>query len=116
MVHAFIYKDPLGGDQLESVQLQEISGVWSAAGPRSWEGCYYVYEVSVYHPSTSQIETCKASDPYARGISSDGMHTLLVNLNAEKLKPTGWDELADEKPDLSFSDISIYELHVRDFR
>ena len=67
MVHALIYKDPLGGDQLESVQLQEMSGVWSAVGPRSWEGCYYVYEVSVYHPSTSQIETCKANDPYARG-------------------------------------------------
>ena len=33
------------------------------------------------------------------------------------LKPDGWDNLADEKPILhSFSDISIYEMHIRDFR
>lgn len=41
----------------------------------------------------------------------------MVDLNSEDLKPSGWDELADDKPDLpSFSDISIYELHIRDFR
>jgi pullulanase/glycogen debranching enzyme len=33
------------------------------------------------------------------------------------MKPPSWDELADEKPKLdSFSDITIYELHIRDFR
>jgi pullulanase/glycogen debranching enzyme len=40
-----------------------------------------------------------------------------VNLDSDTLKPEGWEKLADEKPIiLSFSDISIYELHVRDFR
>ncbi|KAJ6821493.1 pullulanase 1, chloroplastic [Iris pallida] len=116
MVHVYVYKDPFGGDPLDYVQLKEQNGVWSFVGPRSWEGCYYVYEVSVYHPSTSQIETYTVNDPYARGISSDGKRTLFVNLDCEKLKPAGWDELADEKPILhSFSDITIYELHVRDF-
>lgn len=50
-------------------------------------------------------------------LSSDGRRTLLVNLDSDTLKPEGWDKLVYEKPDiLSFSDISIYELHVRDFR
>lgn len=50
-------------------------------------------------------------------LSADGNRTLLVNLDSDSVKPEGWDGLADEKPDLlSFSDISIYELHVRDFR
>lgn len=50
-------------------------------------------------------------------LSADGNRTLLVNLDSDALKPEGWDNLAEEKPDLlSFSDISIYELHVRDFR
>ncbi|KAK2634107.1 hypothetical protein Ddye_028899 [Dipteronia dyeriana] len=115
-VCACIYKDPLGGNPLEIIQLEEIDGVWSVKGPKSWEGCYYVYEVSVYHPSMLQIEKCYANDPYARGLSSDGRRTLLVNLDSDTLKPKGWDALADEKPDLhSFSDISIYELHIRDF-
>lgn len=62
-----IYREPEGGDPLEVVQLEESNGVWSAEGPVTWEGCYYVYEVYVYHPSTLQITKCIANDPYARG-------------------------------------------------
>lgn len=115
-VSACIYADPFGGNPLETVLLEEVNGVWTVDGPRSWESCYYVYEVSVYHPSTLKIEKCTANDPYARGLSADGKRTLLVNLDCENLKPKGWDDLAVEKPDLSsFADISIYELHIRDF-
>lgn len=40
-----------------------------------------------------------------------------MNLNSEALKPEEWDKLADEKPRIeSSADISIYELHIRDFR
>lgn len=50
-------------------------------------------------------------------LSSDGRRTLFVNLDSDHIKPEGWDKLEDEKPDiLSSSDISIYELHIRDFR
>lgn len=50
-------------------------------------------------------------------LSADGHRTLLVNLDSDALKPVGWDGLATEKPYFdSCSDISIYELHVRDFR
>ncbi|KAI5346028.1 hypothetical protein L3X38_013907 [Prunus dulcis] len=115
-VYVCIYKEPSGGSPLEVVQLEEFNGIWSTKGPKSWEGCYYVYEVSVYHPSTLRIEKCYANDPYARGLSSDGRRTLLVNLDSDNIKPEGWDKLVDEKHDiLSFSDISIYELHIRDF-
>ncbi|KAL5994639.1 Pullulanase 1, chloroplastic [Asimina triloba] len=115
-VYAHIYGDPFGNIRLASVKLEEENGVWKVDGPRSWEGGCYVYEVHVYHPSTLQIETCIVNDPYARGLSADGMRTLLVNLDHAALKPEGWDALADEKPDLaSFSDVSIYELHIRDF-
>nr|CAD1843931.1 unnamed protein product [Ananas comosus var. bracteatus] len=115
-VSACFYEDPSGGVPLECIQLKELNGVWSVVGPRSWAGRYYVYELSVYHPSTSRIEKCESNDPYARGLSSDGKRTWLVDLDCEDLKPAGWDELADQKPSLhSFSDISIYELHIRDF-
>lgn len=115
-VSASIFRDPSGGEPLQTVKLNDTNGVWSAVGPRSWEGCYYVYEVDVYHHTTLKIEKCFANDPYARGISADGRRTLLADLNSESLKPEGWENLADEKPHLlSPSDISIYELHVRDF-
>ena len=66
-VCACIYRDPVGGNPLEIVQLEEVNGVWSTRGPKRWEGCYYVYEVSVYHPSTLRIDKCHVNDPYARG-------------------------------------------------
>lgn len=66
-VHVLVYGDSVGEEPLKIVQLKETNGVWTAYGPRSWEGCYYVYEVYVYHPSTLQIERCLANDPYARG-------------------------------------------------
>lgn len=50
-------------------------------------------------------------------LSADGRRTFCVNVDSEALKPESWDHLVDEKPGLhSFCDISIYELHVRDFR
>ncbi|KAJ1435798.1 Immunoglobulin E-set [Sesbania bispinosa] len=76
-----------------------------------------IYDLCVYHPSTLRVEKCYANDPYARGLSSDGKRTFLLNLDSDELKPDGWDNLANEKPILhSFSDISIYEMHIRDFR
>ncbi|GFP94261.1 pullulanase 1 chloroplastic [Phtheirospermum japonicum] len=115
-VRALIYGEPEGGDPLDVVELEESNGVWSTKGPVTWHDYYYVYEVSVYHPSTLRIEICIANDPYARGLSADGRRTLIVNVDSESLKPEEWDHLVDEKPKLlSFSDISIYELHVRDF-
>ncbi|KAK4406305.1 Pullulanase 1, chloroplastic [Sesamum angolense] len=115
-VNVLIYSEPEGGDPLDFIELEESHGVWSTKGPVTWEGCYYVYEVTVYHPSTLRIEKCIANDPYARGLSADGRRTLIVNVDSETEKPKAWDNLVDEKPNLlSFSDISIYELHVRDF-
>lgn len=66
-VQAQIYRDPVGGMPFEVIQLEEFDGVWRTKGPKSWEGCYYEYEVTVYHPSTLRVEKCFTSDPYARG-------------------------------------------------
>ncbi|CAN1238488.1 Pullulanase 1, chloroplastic [Linum grandiflorum] len=115
-VRACIYSDHASAEPQEVVELKEMNGVWSIVGPKTWEGCYYTYEVCVYHPSTLSIQKCYANDPYARGLSSDGQRTFLVDLGSNGLKPEGWDKVADDKPTIvSFSDITLYELHVRDF-
>ena len=47
-------------------------------------------------------------------LSADGRRPLFVDLDSDALKPEGWDTLEDDKSTLhSFSDISIYELHIR---
>ena len=55
-VRACIYRDDSHRNPLEIVQLEEDNGVWSTKRPKGWEGCYYVYEVSVCHPSTQKNE------------------------------------------------------------
>ncbi|XP_028788987.1 pullulanase 1, chloroplastic-like [Neltuma alba] len=115
-IRAYIYRGPTRENPIEIVQLEEDNGVWKTKGPKSWEGCYYAYEVNVYHPSTLRVEKCYDNDPYARGLSSDGRRTFLINLDSDELKPDGWDDLVNKKPVVhSFSGISIYEMHVRDF-
>ena len=50
-------------------------------------------------------------------LSGDGKRTFLVNLDSDNVKPQKWDNLVEEKMDIAdFADISIYELHIRDFR
>lgn len=77
-VCASIYKDPSGGEPLQTVQLTESNGIWSAVGPKTWDGCYYVYEVNVYHHTTSKIEKCFANDPYARGYTHSPHKTVFL--------------------------------------
>ena len=41
----------------------------------------------------------------------------MINLDSPEIQPSDWSDLALEKPKLkSFTDIAIYELHIRDFR
>ncbi|GLJ06318.1 hypothetical protein SUGI_0036280 [Cryptomeria japonica] len=115
-VRVFVYSSPSGGSPLETIHLKEEGGVWSTCGPRSWEGKYYLCEVTVFHPGSQRVEICMVNDPYSRGLSANGERSLFVNLQDPLLKPEGWESLADEKPQLeSFADIVIYELHIRDF-
>ncbi|MCB9157682.1 MAG: pullulanase-type alpha-1,6-glucosidase [Caldilineaceae bacterium] len=89
-------------------------GVWEATLEESWIGQYYLYEVTVYAPSTGQVENNLVTDPYSLGLSMNSTRTLLVNLNDPALMPDGWSELT--KPPLAApTDIVLYELHLRDF-
>ncbi|MDZ7705946.1 MAG: pullulanase-type alpha-1,6-glucosidase [Trueperaceae bacterium] len=90
------------------------TGVWQRSGDADWRGRYYLYEVEVYAPSTQQVETNRVTDPYSLSLARNSTHSQIVDLDDPALKPDGWDTL--EKPPLARpEDITIYELHVRDF-
>ncbi|BFI23877.1 pullulanase [Marchantia polymorpha subsp. ruderalis] len=115
-VRLILFHSPAGGEHFEVLQMNESDGVWSVQGPAEWKGKYYLYEVTVFHPTTQKVEKSLACDPYSRGLSANGERSLIVDLNDESLKPEGWSDLAAEKPKLAaFTDIAIYELHIRDF-
>ncbi|GAQ85291.1 pullulanase [Klebsormidium nitens] len=117
-VRLVLYKEPKGDEALSTVPMEDNeSGVWSVTGPRKdWEGLYFHYEVTVFCPWTNRIETSLSTDPYSRSLSANGERSQIADVTSDALKPSGWGSLASEKPPLTaFKDISIYELHVRDF-
>ncbi len=93
---------------------RSASGVWTVTGPRWWRNRYFLYAVQVYVPETGRVETNLVTDPYSVGLSTNSERSLLVDLKARSLRPTGWASL--RKPKLvKASDQAITELHLRDF-
>jgi pullulanase-type alpha-1,6-glucosidase len=110
-----VYDNGSGGEPKASVPMKVgQDGVWSALGDKGWEGDYYLFEVEVFVHETGKVEKNFVTDPYSVGLSTNSERSLLVNLANPALAPAGWEKIAKpvvEKPE----DLSVYELHVRDF-
>jgi pullulanase-type alpha-1,6-glucosidase len=113
-LHVVDDSDPATTSTTYAMAWNAAAGTWSASGDSSWTGKYYLYEVEVYVPSTGQVEHNLVTDPYSVSLSMNSTRSQIVDLTDPALEPAGWDALAKpalERPE----DISIYELHVRDF-
>ncbi len=96
----------------QSIDMKESGGVWSASG--NWKDEPYGYEVVVYVLSAGKSVHNFITDPYSLGLVLNSKESVAIDLNDAAHKPEGWDNL--QKPPLAhFADLSIYELHVRDF-
>jgi pullulanase/glycogen debranching enzyme len=101
------------------MKFDPVSGVWSVTGNASWDRQFYQFAVKTYIASEDRIVINVVDDPYAVSLSTDAaapddVRSQFVDLNAADLKPAGWDTLA--KPPLAApEDMSVYEVHVRDF-
>ncbi|MDO4246119.1 MAG: pullulanase-type alpha-1,6-glucosidase [Deinococcus sp.] len=105
---------PDGSQERTLPMTRDKGGVWTAAGDPSWKGLAYRFEVKVYAPATGKIETNLVTDPYSVALTRNSTHSLFADLSDSSQKPAGWNAL--KKPALrSFSDLSFYELHLRDF-
>ena len=90
------------------------TGVWSVTGDASWRSRYYLYDVEVYVPAADAVVHNVVTDPYSLSLSTNSARSQIVDLADPALAPDGWDDV--EKPELAApEDLSIYELHVRDF-
>ena len=97
-----------------TIPMHEHNGVWIAHGNSDWKDKYYLYSVTVWVPSDAAVDTNVTSDPYSIDIALNGAMSRITDLESQQTKPEGWDE--DTSPSLrSFSDLSLYELHIRDF-
>lgn len=112
-LHLFAEADSPSAEILP-MKRDDATGVWRLDGSPGWVGKYYLYEVTVYVPSTGKIEKNLVTDPYSISLSTNSQKSQIINLQDDNLKPEGWERL--DKPPLDApEDIVIYELHIRDF-
>ncbi len=109
----------LYGANTASVDMLEdsASGVWSYTAPDAslTNSAYYTFSVTVFSRAAgNKVLTSEVSDPYSVSSNANGKRSFLANLASPATKPAGWDN--HPIPALAHpADISIYELHVRDF-
>jgi pullulanase len=97
-----------------TVAMHEHAGVWVAMLDPRWIGKYYLFDETVYAPSKHAIVEHRVSDPYSIDLALNGTMSRLTDVEAEPNKPHGW--ATDASPKFARpNDLSIYELHVRDF-
>jgi pullulanase len=100
--------------QVLDMQYDDTTGIWTTTGNPDWKNKYYLFEVTVYAPSTQKIETNIVTDLYSVALSLNSTKSQFVDLDDSSQKPEGWDALLKlglQAPE----DITLYELHMRDF-
>jgi pullulanase len=98
----------------EPMTRDAATGVWSLSRPGHLQGATYRYQVQVFVKGVGLVRNL-VTDPYSLGLTLGGQHSVVMDLNAAITKPPGWDAGAPPATVNAPSDLSIYELHVRDF-
>lgn len=102
-----LYSQGIGGIALSEIEMVSASsGTWVSEVEDDQKGVYYTYQATVDGKLMNEVV-----DPYARSAGANGLRGMVVDLPSTN--PEGWSE--DKRPQLkSYSDIIIWELHVRD--
>ncbi|WP_212680331.1 alpha-1,6-glucosidase domain-containing protein [Undibacterium rivi] len=94
--------------------LDQRTGIWVGAINKDMSGSYYRYLVDVFVPGAGIIRN-RVTDPYSISLTSDSRRSYITDLQNATLKPAGWDQHKIPERVKTPTDMSIYELHVRDF-
>jgi pullulanase len=109
-----LFKQAADTSPAQTSAMHENNGVWSACVDDSWTSKYFLYDLRVYVPSQRAVVENIVTDPYSVDLALNSAKSRFTNLSDRDTQPAGWEE--SRSPSLaSVSDLSIYELHIRDF-
>ncbi|MDR7267665.1 pullulanase/glycogen debranching enzyme [Pelomonas saccharophila] len=98
----------------EPMARDAATGVWSLSKQGHLQGASYRYQVQVFVKGTGLVKNL-VTDPYSLGLTLGSQQSVVMDLQAQATKPNGWDQSSPPNTVNAPSDLSIYELHVRDF-
>jgi pullulanase len=97
------------------LQENASTGVWElASNDASLRRRYYKYVVDVFVPGVGFVRN-RVTDPYSISLSADSQRSYIAALDDPDLKPNQWALSQAGKNIRHNVDMTIYELHVRDF-
>ncbi len=112
-----LYRYENSADRAISAELMAFdpaTGVWSLSKPGDLSGSYYRFGLQVFVKGVGLARNL-VTDPYSLSLSGDSRRSYVADLNSARFKPAGWDASAPPQTVTVSPDMSIYELHVRDF-
>jgi pullulanase/glycogen debranching enzyme len=98
----------------DAMTFDAATGVWSVSKPADLSGKYYRYAVEVFVRGVGVVRNM-VTDPYSISLTTDSKRSYIADLGADALKPAQWDTTPAPATVSAQVDMSIYELHVRDF-
>ena len=114
-VLVFSYPNASGeADGVYDAVFDPATGVWSASAPTDLSGKTYRYAVETVVRGVGRVRNL-VTDPYSVALTADGKRSGVLSLQAANTQPAGWDASAIPPKVQATPDMSIYELHVRDF-
>jgi pullulanase len=90
------------------------TGVWQRRLQPGMRGKYFSYVVEVYVPNVGWVRN-RVTDPYSVSLTTDSLRSYVVDLSDPRTQPAGWSNTPRPAKVVAATDMSIYELHVRDF-
>ncbi|OYT91835.1 MAG: alpha-1,6-glucosidase [Burkholderiales bacterium PBB3] len=97
-----------------ALQRDASTGIWSGQAAQNLQGQYYSYLVDGVVPGVGLVRN-RVTDPYSVSLNADSKRSYIADLNSPALKPAGWDRQSTPPPLKAPVDMTVYELHVRDF-
>jgi pullulanase/glycogen debranching enzyme len=114
-VTLYLYPRGSGGGSLAvPMKRDPATGIWSQSLPIDARGTYYAFGVRVFVRGVGVVRNL-VTDPYSASLSADSVRSQFVDFDDARAKPPGWDASRPPATVAGSTDMSIYELHVRDF-
>jgi len=114
-VRACIYPSAEGAaGALVDMQRDDATGAWRVQVPGAQPGRYFTYLVDVFVPGVGLVRN-RVTDPYSVSLNADSRRSWLGTLDDAATLPRDWRRDAAPATVERSTDMTIYELHLRDF-